>query len=174
MAVSGRGGGVCLPREGVSVQGGVCLEGYTPRGQTDACESISFPQLLLRTVKIHSEECEESSLSHQGDKCYQIAVSQCSLNEQFCFLRRYQWDDDVGLLVMLRCLKVVDLFSVKSKSGSITWSVYLSTCRIRSVRLSHIRGLTIYGMIPKMVMSYPRKLMKDGGFVTAVQCSRSS
>ena len=66
---SGRrgGGGVCLGREclprGVSAQGGVCW-GCTPPGPrgrhplpmwteflTHACENITFPQLLLRTVK---------------------------------------------------------------------------------------------------------------------------
>ena len=47
----------CLPKVG-SVQGrGVCLGdvcpgGCLPRGQTDACENITFPQLPLRTVTI--------------------------------------------------------------------------------------------------------------------------
>ena len=48
-------GGVCLPRGlclvmGVcdSARGGVC----TPAGQTDTCENITFPQLLLWTVII--------------------------------------------------------------------------------------------------------------------------
>ena len=36
----------CLP------EGGVCPGGVPPRGQTDTCENITFPQLLLRTVKI--------------------------------------------------------------------------------------------------------------------------
>ena len=53
-----------LPRgvrlEGGVCPGGVCLEGVsargvyttTPRGQTDTCENITFPQLLLRLVNI--------------------------------------------------------------------------------------------------------------------------
>ena len=53
----GRG---CLPRrvsacQGVSAQGvSAWHEGCTPppRGQTDTCENITFPQLLLRTIKI--------------------------------------------------------------------------------------------------------------------------
>ena len=42
------GGGVC---HGVSAQG-VSARGFTPPpcGQTDTCENITFPQLLLRTV----------------------------------------------------------------------------------------------------------------------------
>ena len=49
-------GGVCLA-EGVSAwQRGVCLaEGWCkpplPRGQKDTCENITFPRVLLRTVK---------------------------------------------------------------------------------------------------------------------------
>ena len=45
--------GGCLPGV-VSTQGGVCLGGVhlPPRGQTDTCENITFPQLLLRTVNI--------------------------------------------------------------------------------------------------------------------------
>ena len=48
--VSGRG---VLPRRGVC-PAGVCPEGvYTsPRWHTDTCKNITFPQLLLRTVKI--------------------------------------------------------------------------------------------------------------------------
>ena len=67
-------GGECLPT-GVSTQGGVCLGGCLPRGyltggclpggggwqvprgrhpsvdkMKDACENITFPQLLLRTL----------------------------------------------------------------------------------------------------------------------------
>ena len=56
---SGRliGGCLCLPRGWGCLPGGRgCLPGgvYTssPRGQTDTCENITFPQLLLRTVKI--------------------------------------------------------------------------------------------------------------------------
>ena len=56
--------GGCLSRRGVSAQNGgvclgcICLEGSLPRGvytthhgQTDTCENITFPQLLLQTVK---------------------------------------------------------------------------------------------------------------------------
>ena len=64
-------GGVCIchgriwpggcPPRGVSAYGGVCPGGVYPRGgcwgctppiggQTDTCENITFPQLLLRTV----------------------------------------------------------------------------------------------------------------------------
>ena len=43
--VSARRGGVC---PGVSAR----REVYTPCGQTDICENITFPQLLLRTVNI--------------------------------------------------------------------------------------------------------------------------
>ena len=56
-------GGVCLgvSAQGVSAQGGVCAGGCLPRGVstpppllteflTQACENITFPQLLLRTV----------------------------------------------------------------------------------------------------------------------------
>ena len=59
--VSAQGGvcleGVCLG--GVSVQGvsayGGCLSKVTPPVNriTDRCENITFPQLLLRTVKIN-------------------------------------------------------------------------------------------------------------------------
>ena len=50
-------GGVWLPR-GVSACRGRGGEGlYTsPCGQTDTCENITFPQLLLRTVKRHDGE----------------------------------------------------------------------------------------------------------------------
>ena len=44
----GGGGGVC-PGEGVCPGGG-CTP--PPCGQTDTCENIIFPQLLLRTVKM--------------------------------------------------------------------------------------------------------------------------
>ena len=54
LTVSCNGKG-CLPRGGMSAGGGGCL----PRGEqrwtellTHACENITFPQLLLRTVKI--------------------------------------------------------------------------------------------------------------------------
>ena len=45
-AVSARGRGVFLP----------CGVYTSPRGQTDTCENITFPQLLLRTVKMQKKE----------------------------------------------------------------------------------------------------------------------
>ena len=57
----GRGGGVCLVGEGGICPGG-CLPdtGWwctpPPCGQTDTCENITFPQLLLRTVKKQPDE----------------------------------------------------------------------------------------------------------------------
>ena len=53
-AGSVRGGGLC-PGGGVSAQGSVCLGAVhlPPVGRmTDACENITFPQLLLRMVII--------------------------------------------------------------------------------------------------------------------------
>ena len=55
-------GGVCPG--GMSAGGSACVGGYLPRegihpqpyGQTDVCENITFPQLLLRTVEM--ELCE--------------------------------------------------------------------------------------------------------------------
>ena len=52
---SGRLGGWSLPRAGVYPAGACLPRGvYTSprRGQTDACEKITFPQLLLRTVNM--------------------------------------------------------------------------------------------------------------------------
>ena len=51
----------CLPR------GGVCPGGCTPPscGQTDACENITFPQLLLRTVTIAPLVCKVMITWHQ-------------------------------------------------------------------------------------------------------------
>ena len=45
-------------------QGGVSAQGvYTsPRGQTDTCENIAFPQLLLQTVNIKC--CTEFDTTH--------------------------------------------------------------------------------------------------------------
>ena len=40
--------GECLPREGVSAGG--CTPPNPVDRMTDACENITFPQLLLRTV----------------------------------------------------------------------------------------------------------------------------
>ena len=68
VAISGKGG--CLPGRGCLPGGGgvcpgvcVCFGGCLPRectplwGQTDTCENITFPQLLLRTViTVHLEK----------------------------------------------------------------------------------------------------------------------
>ena len=57
VAVSGWGGG-CLPR-------GVYTFPPVDR-MTDACENITFPQLLLRTVKVTSSEIRISNLVTDG------------------------------------------------------------------------------------------------------------
>ena len=44
-------GGGCLPGEGVCLPNRGWGWESAPRGQTDTCENITFPQLLLRTVK---------------------------------------------------------------------------------------------------------------------------
>ena len=60
--------GGCLPARGVVCLGGVCLPGGVhlppPRGQTDTCENITFPQLLLRTVKINTIFSFENTARH--------------------------------------------------------------------------------------------------------------
>ena len=67
--VSAGGGGVCL---GGVCPGGVCLGGCLPRectppprGQTDTCENITFPQLLLWTVKSYMSE--QHSVKQKSD-----------------------------------------------------------------------------------------------------------
>ena len=54
--------GGCLPRGEVSVWGCVCPGGCTPphRGQTDTCEYITFPQLLLWTVIMQVKEFQSN------------------------------------------------------------------------------------------------------------------
>ena len=96
---SGRlgGGGVCPG--GVSAKRGVCLSGWClsrvvihlplPCGQTDACENITFLQLLLRTVikcyeKFHKVafQRERGTSRHESDVLAALlSVSAKSLNE---------------------------------------------------------------------------------------------
>ena len=52
---------------GVSAQGVSARGVYTsPRGQTDTCENITFPQLLLRTVIIDNREYQVVKVSPGG------------------------------------------------------------------------------------------------------------
>ena len=72
-------GDVCLAGKGC-LPGGRCLPGRgctpPPCGQTDTCENITFPQLLLRTVKI-SPYC----FSHlrQQRRCVLVKIKEVCL-----------------------------------------------------------------------------------------------
>ena len=72
VCVSAQGG--CLPRGvsawGGSAQGGVHLTPWT-EFLTDACENITFPQLLLRTVKMQT-------------KCYLVYIQICCFYVDRC------------------------------------------------------------------------------------------
>ena len=71
----------CLPRRGVCLPwGSGCQGGCTPphSGKTDTCENITFPQLLLRTVKMslhHIPLCDGVHFEFIPLKCLLVMLS---------------------------------------------------------------------------------------------------
>ena len=169
-----KGGGICLP--------GRCTP--SPRGQTDTCENITFPQLLLWTVKIIKKlsyviylqniRTEEGGF-HTQYSCFPLHTScadprnsMLSIQLQKRLLTNYKNALDISVLFRLtvvreffpRHVNTISLVSTDLKDVSIRLSSLMPWFRNYNNIMKILLSIYASGLVRKHVFN----------FITSLKC----